>query len=196
MFASTGGAKLYSRASRSSTQLGTLSAGKSITGVAVSPDEDWIRVKNGSDYAYLQADDVTTEQKNDNAAAINAVIDLAKAQLGKKYVYGADGPSQFDCSSLTQYCFKNAAGLKLNRLAQQQGYDSRYSRITSTSKLKKGDLVFFNTNSSDSDLCDHVGIYLGSGQFIHASSAAGKVVISSLTSGYYSRTFSWGMTVL
>ena len=48
---------------------------------------------------------------------------------------------------------------------------------------------------TDSDLSDHVGTYLGSGKFIHASSAAGKVIISTVTSGYYNRVFSWGRRV-
>ena len=57
------------------------------------------------------------------------------------------------------------------------------------------DLVFFNT-VSDSDQCDHTGIYLGDGWFIHASSGSGRVVVSTLASGYYNRVFSWGRRVL
>ena len=45
-------------------------------------------------------------------------------------------------------------------------------------------------------MSDHVGIYLGSGQFIHASDAAGEVVISSMEEGYYSEVFSWGIRPL
>ena len=63
------------------------------------------------------------------------------------------------------------------------------------SGLRRGDLVFFNT-VSDGDLCDHTGIYLGSNMFIHASSGAGKVIVSNLSSGYYNRVFSWGRRVL
>ena len=48
---------------------------------------------------------------------------------------------------------------------------------------------------SDNDECDHTGIYLGGGYFIHASSAAKKVILSSLASGYYKRTFSWGRRI-
>ena len=55
-------------------------------------------------------------------------------------------------------------------------------------------MVCFDT-VSDSDACDHTGIYLGNGYFIHASSAAKKVILSSLSSGYYKRTFSWGRRV-
>ena len=75
---------------------------------------------------------------------------------------------------------------------QAQGY-GKGTKLTK-SQLKRGDLVFFNT-ISDSDRCDHVGIYLGDNQFIHASSGGGRVMISSL-SGYYERNFSWGRCVL
>ena len=63
------------------------------------------------------------------------------------------------------------------------------------SELKRGDLVFFDTVSDD-DLSDHAGLYLGGGKFIHASSSAGKVIVSTLASGYYNRVFSWGRRVL
>ena len=76
-----------------------------------------------------------------------------------------------------------------------QGYDNTYPKITSISDLRRGDLVFFNT-ISDNDLSDHAGIYLGAGYFIHASSGQGRVVISTLASGYYNRVFSWGRRVL
>ena len=63
--------------------------------------------------------------------------------------------------------------------------------------LKAGDLVFFNTVSDDADKCDHVGIYIGSNKFIHASSGKGEVTTSEISNGnYYARTFSWGRRVL
>ena len=74
-----------------------------------------------------------------------------------------------------------------------QGYDERYQKI-SYENLKRGDLLCFDT-VDDADLSDHVGIYLGSGYFIHASSVAKKVMLSSLSSGYYKRTFSWGRRI-
>lgn len=120
-------------------------------------------------------------------------IYVGQNQLGKPYVYGANGTSSYDCTGFTCYCFKQI-GVSLQRTAVNQGYDEKYPKVTSAANLKRGDLVYFNT-ISDSDLSDHAGIYLGGGFFMHASSGQGKVVISTLTSGYYQRVFSWGRRV-
>ena len=61
--------------------------------------------------------------------------------------------------------------------------------------MRRGDIVCMDT-VSDNDLSDHVGIYLGNSQMIHASSGGGEVIISSLSSGYYNRVFSWGRRIL
>ena len=199
LYAQSSGVKVYSKASTSSTVLTTLSLNAKVTGVAINADKSWIRLKNDSgSYGYVQASSVATtpDSGSTDSATVNKVIALAKAQSGKPYVYGTTGPNSFDCSGFTYYVFKNAAGVTLKRTSESQGYDSSYTKISAISDLKVGDLVFFNTNSDDADLCDHVGIYLGSGSFIHASSAGGKVITSSLNSGYYNRTYSWGRRVL
>ncbi len=199
LYAQSSGVKVYSKASTSSTVLTTLSLNAKVTGVAINADKTWIRLKNDSGtYGYVQASSVATtpDSGSTDSATVNKVIALAKAQSGKPYVYGTTGPNSFDCSGFTYYVFKNAAGVTLKRTSESQGYDSSYTKISAISDLKVGDLVFFNTNSDDADLCDHVGIYLGSGSFIHASSAGGKVITSSLNSGYYNRTYSWGRRVL
>ena len=129
-----------------------------------------------------------------NAQKLEHVIYVAQNQLGKKYVFGATGTATFDCSGLTQYCFKQI-GVTLKRTAYAEGYNDERPKISGVSGLRRGDLVFFNT-VSDGDLCDHTGIYLGSNMFIHASSGSGKVIVSNLSSGYYNRVFSWGRRVL
>lgn len=129
-----------------------------------------------------------------NAQKLEYVIYTAQNQLGKRYVYGSAGTSTFDCSGLTRYCF-GKIGITLAHSAYSCGYSNTYDKISAISGLIRGDLVFFNT-VSDSDLCDHIGIYLGNNSFIHASSGAGKVVVSNLSSGYYNRNFSWGRRVL
>ena len=129
-----------------------------------------------------------------NSEKLEYAIYLAQGALGCPYVYGATGPSKFDCSGLTCYIFK-AVGVKLERTAYNQGYDDSYTKIEGWQNLKRGDVVFFNT-ISDSDLSDHAGVYIGEGYFIHASSGAHKVVVSNLTTGYYGRVFSWGRRIL
>lgn len=131
---------------------------------------------------------------NTNSAVAEKIIATAKKYLGCKYVYACEDPPYFDCSGLTQYVFKQY-GYSLLRTAYQQGYNDKYQKLT-IGQLQMGDLVFFNTNLTDGDMCDHTGIYIGNGDFIHASSSAGKVVINNLNSGYYNQRFSWGRRIL
>ena len=67
--------------------------------------------------------------------------------------------------------------------------------IETIKELEAGDIVFFNTNKRDGDICDHSGLYIGEGNFIHCSSAKGKVIISTLEEGYYNEVFSWGRRI-
>jgi len=136
----------------------------------------------------------TGETGSANSAIAEKIIETAKKYLGCKYVYACEDPPYFDCSGLTQYVFKQY-GYSLLRTAYQQGYNDKYQKLT-ISQLKMGDLLFFNTNLTDGDMCDHTGIYIGDGDFIHASSSAGKVIISNLNSGYYNQRFSWGRRIL
>jgi cell wall-associated NlpC family hydrolase len=113
----------------------------------------------------------------------SAVVNLAYAQMGKSYRWGAEGPTSFDCSGFTTYVYKNAEGKSIPRTSvAQSGYGASVSR----SQLQPGDLVFFDTDK-DGDI-NHVGIYVGGGQFVHASSGAGKVTKSDLN-GWYSDKF-------
>ncbi|MBR6219573.1 MAG: peptidoglycan-binding protein [Clostridia bacterium] len=129
-----------------------------------------------------------------NAEKLEHAIYLAQSKLGCPYVYGAAGPDKFDCSGLTTWIFK-AVGVSLKRSAYAQGYDDSFPKIEGWQNLKRGDIVFFDT-ISDSDRSDHAGVYIGEGYFIHASSGGHRVVVSNLTTGYYSRVFSWGRRIL
>ncbi|MFJ2739103.1 NlpC/P60 family protein [Streptomyces sp. NPDC087440] len=86
------------------------------------------------------------------------VLAFARAQLGKPYVWGATGPSSYDCSGLTQAAWK-AAGVDLPRTTWDQ---VKVGERVATKDLKPGDLVFFYDDIS------HVGIYKGDGMMIHA----------------------------
>ncbi|MER8042401.1 NlpC/P60 family protein [Streptomyces sp. NPDC094032] len=102
-----------------------------------------------------------------NARAAEAIA-FAQAQLGKPYVWGATGPSAYDCSGLTQAAWR-AAGVSLPRTTYSQiNAGSRVSR----SELAPGDLVFFYSGIS------HVGLYIGGGQMIHAPRPGAPVRIA------------------
>lgn len=103
----------------------------------------------------------------------NAIVKLAKKEIGKPYVWGATGPSAFDCSGLTSYVYKNAANKILPR--------TTYGQITlgkavpvSTKTLKKGDLLFWSNY--------HVAIYIGNGKFVHAPAPGQNVKMQTLAS--------------
>lgn len=101
---------------------------------------------------------------------------IALSNRGKPYVFGAEGPDAYDCSGLT----KDACayfGTELIHSAMYVAYDDAYMQIESTSRLRPGDLVFFDT-VRDRDPYDHVGIWLGMNRFVHASSSEMTVTIS------------------
>ncbi|MGW0464275.1 NlpC/P60 family protein [Streptomyces sp. NPDC003027] len=104
-----------------------------------------------------------------NARAAQAVS-FARGQLGKPYVWGATGPSAYDCSGLTQAAWR-AAGVALPRTTYTQiNAGQRVSR----SELGPGDLVFFYSGIS------HVGLYIGGGQMIHAPRPGAPVRVAPI----------------
>lgn len=122
---------------------------------------------------------------------IEYAIYVAQKLDGAPYASNANPPKTFNCSLFVNYCM-GKAGISTKNTATRQANDSSMSKISSISSLKRGDIVCFNTNASDDDPVDHTGIYLGSGRFIHASSSAGEVMVSSLSSGFYKNCFVCG----
>lgn len=127
------------------------------------------------------------------SSKVEKAIFVAQTLVGTPYAANANPPKTFDCATYAYYCYRLAGCDSLKSSSKTQGYDDSFAKI-SYDDLKRGDMVCFDT-VSDSDLSDHVGIYLGGGYFLHASSAAKKVMLSSLSSGYYKRTFSWGRRI-
>ena len=133
-----------------------------------------------------------SDEEEMRRARVEFVCHMALEELEKPYQYGAVGPDFYDGSGFVQYLY-GQIGLSIARSVEKQGYGSSH-RITEQN-LQRDDLVFFNTESDD-DLCDEVGIYLGEGQFIHASRREGRVVISAMDTGYYAEKYSWGIRPL
>ena len=99
-----------------------------------------------------------------------AALNAAKTKIGSPYVWGATGPSSFDCSGLTQWAYSQA-GVQLDRTSQAQANNG--SRV-SQGQLKPGDLVLFY-----SDL-HHIGLYAGNGQILHAPKPGAAVRYESI----------------
>ena len=117
------------------------------------------------------------------------IIQIAKKQLGKPYLWGASGNQKFDCSSFVQYVYKEAADINLPRVS----YEQSVFKPKIMSNIKKGDILFFETLGTGR--ISHVGIYVGGRQFIHASSKSNRVVISEFK-GFYREKFRWAISVL
>lgn len=97
--------------------------------------------------------------------------------IGTKYVSGGTSTNGFDCSGFTMFVF-DKIGINL---PHQSGSQYQMGSAVSRDEMRPGDLVFFNTNGKG---VSHVGIYVGDGDFAHASSSRG-VTISSLNDSYY-----------
>lgn len=110
------------------------------------------------------------------------VAQTAKSYSGVPYVWGGTSPSGFDCSGFTHYVFlKN--GIIIPRVSADQYYAGVW---VDKSQLQIGDLVFFTTYKPGPS---HVGIYIGNGKFIHASSGAGRITISDMNNPYYKERY-------
>ncbi len=126
----------------------------------------------------------SNQEQNTNTSRGQEIVNYAKQYLGCKYVYGGSGPSTFDCSGFTMYVYQHF-GISLSHSAIAQSKNGTY---VSKQDLQLGDLVFFKDYET-MDGIGHCGIYIGDGNFIHASSGTGYCVkISTLLSGsYYNR---------
>ena len=161
------------------TALGSLSDGSRLP---ITGDSDgWYQIGYQGQEGWVSADYVqvvTLPAPGDGSVGAQIVL-TAQDYLGCPYVYGAAGPSSFDCSGFTSYIYKQC-GYSLNRTATDQ-----LANGISVEKedLQPGDLVFFKYNTSKP--VSHVGIYVGDGQFIHASTNNYKIRYDDLTTGHY-----------
>ena len=128
-----------------------------------------------------------TEQEESSVGSSSEgkeVVEFAKKYLGYKYVAGGSSPSTgFDCSGFTTYVFRNF-GVSLNRSSKDQ---IKNGTAVSKSNLQPGDIVIFKNQGKTA--IGHVGIYIGSGNFIHAANKKEGVVITALSSSYYSQRY-------
>lgn len=153
------------------------------TNVTITGSTDkWYRVTYNGAEGYIFKTYLTTETSGSAPAASSEgqrLVEETKKYLGVSYVYGGTSPSGFDCSGFVYYVYRQC-GYTITRTATAQNSVGSY---VSRDNLQPGDIIIFY-NSAKSAI-GHSGIYIGNGQFIHASSGSGKVVITNLSASYY-----------
>ena len=195
----TSNVNLRSAANTSCKVIGQLAKGDKLK--IVTQDGDWLNVSTiNNKIGWVHKDFVSLTQnltsrdgnrvlasRSDTTRASSvseSIVNYAKQFQGVKYVWGGNTPNGFDCSGFVKYVYQKS-GITLNRVAADQ---AKQGTQVSKADLSPGNLVFFDTDGGHNYI-NHVGIYIGSGMFIHASSGAGKVVITSLTEGFYANTY-------
>ena len=124
-----------------------------------------------------------SNNQSNTSSKVQAIVNTAKAQIGKKKAWGAEGPNAFDCSGLTYYIYKQN-GITIPRTSREQ---SNFGTTVSKSNLQPGDLLFFSTDGSGG--VSHVGIYVGNGQMVHVSSSKNSVISTSINTSYWQKAY-------
>jgi cell wall-associated NlpC family hydrolase len=109
-------------------------------------------------------------------ASSGGAVAFARAQLGKPYLWGASGPSSYDCSGLTMAAYRSA-GVWLPRVSRAQWGAGPHVGLGS---LAPGDLVFFAHNPGNPGTIHHVGMYIGGGAMIEAPYSGARVRVASI----------------
>lgn len=154
--------------------------------------EGWYKVTYAGNTGYVSSEyiAITTEPAAAVSSALGEqLVALAKQYLGTPYVLGGNGPSSFDCSGFTKYIYAQF-GYSLNRTATDQ---LQNGVSISRDELQPGDLVFFRYRTSKP--VSHVGIYIGGGEFIHASTNRYVVQIDQMNSGHYDNVYVYARRV-
>ena len=155
---------------------------------ALGRDEKWSLVDLEGQRGWIYSEYLVSAERFGTAAGRDIGGRLAARGLdlrGVRYRWGGSSPSGFDCSGFVYFLLREQFGLRnLPRRASEQYY--QMGTPVDKEDLVVGDLVFFTTYKAGPS---HVGVYIGDGNFVHASSAGGKVRVNSLSEGYYKRRF-------
>lgn len=194
--------KVYYRASRYSMVIGQIEDGTTLK--VLKETDDFYRIDCSGMSGYISKMQVTRNEygvytvscaAEDEDTGIQRyapwiaglqkrgdVVQLAKTQLGTRYVYGGTSPYGFDCSGFTQYIY-GKYNVRLNRCADTQ---LENGIIVERKDLQMGDLVFFRTPGSPW-VASHVGIYVGNDQMLHASRYG--IAYADLGTAYWTRAY-------
>ena len=164
--------------------IGTVNYGTDLTVTGLC-ENGWVQVLYKGQTGYVNGEYVADYEQIDHSASDDAVevANFAMKFVGYPYVYGAESPnSGFDCSGLVYYCY-GEYGYKLTRTANDQMNNDGVP--VSRNNLQVGDLVFFGNGS----YANHVGIYIGNNNFVHAANPSSGVRVSSMNETYYANRY-------
>lgn len=161
--------------------------------------DNWYNViTNEDESGWIKSEYITihtnVNRSSSSRESFSNIKPITEKYLGKRYVYGATGPNSFDCSGFSYYIlntyYKDYLTAKgITNLPRTASGQATIGEQVSRDKLQPGDLVFFDTSGSIGNSIDHLGIYIGNGEIIHASTSRKRIVKDSLSSRYYSTRF-------
>lgn len=144
--------------------------------------DGWVKISAGSSEGYLKvpgnatlSEDSEQETEQQAVSARQQLVDYALQYVGGRYKYGGSDPrTGVDCSGFTRFVMQNGAGISLNR---SSGGQAVQGRAVSASEIQPGDLIFY----SQGGRINHVALYIGNGQVVHASTERTGIKISNWT---------------
>lgn len=158
------------------------SASQSLVGSAFAPTRDMLSAADVNQL--IEAGQALAATDDEPPSRIQALLQRAMGLLGTPYRWGGTSPdSGFDCSGLVNYVFRTTLGIELPRVSREMASNGEK---VDRAALTAGDLVFFGRRGKR---VDHVGIYLGDGQFVHAPRSGRDVTVSRLDTGYWAGRF-------
>ncbi len=176
-----------SEASEASTASGTSAASE----VSEAGDANTVAAVAAEDNGAAKTAAESIKNSRGEQRLAENIIEYAKRFKGVKYVWGGTTTKGFDCSGFTKYVFGHF-DVTIDRNSTAQAKNGSYIK---KADLMPGDLVFFDTNGGNNRI-NHVGIYIGNGNMIHSSSSHKGVVISTISSGFYAKSYMTARRVL
>lgn len=150
----------------------------------ISQTDGWVEIELDSTSAYVSTDFVDVRYAlpeaikftplDENLSLRNKIVNYAIQFVGGRYVWGGNDPhTGADCSGFVKYVYSHVAGISLPRVSRDQ---ARQGKKIKSSEMKPGDLIFY-TNSRGT--INHVAMYIGNGQIVHAASKRSGIKIST-----------------
>lgn len=166
--------------------LGKLNVGTEMT--IYKEVDGWYQMTCGNYQGYVHADYVILMKDLKSSPVGAAAAAMAKSLVGCRYVYGAEGPTTFDCSGLSYYIY-GQLGYTIARGSSGQYLRSGY--FVPMSEMEPGDLIFIFDPKYDYSggqyPTTHMGIYVGDGKFVHASTTSYTVQYDNVYNSYYTK---------